>query len=247
MKTAVTTSLNRNGGPRWARISMLSDAPLDTPKIPQEEMVMRHFCYRSKVQQHIERSHRRAYKRSFDKIRQPLYAFFRGTETSTASQDPPPTKRPKLSKYCMEASTSHHPLLLPIGTFQSPSCILDRHVLMTNFVSYWKAADRRTAVVYLPRLLGSLRATLELVVHACLEQEEELGLRHYLHKLCKNKNPHSSYQDVLLLWASHTRSMDSILVCLEVRLRESRRVSWKLKKQGFNAKADDFAKDEISS
>jgi hypothetical protein len=229
MKT--TASSNRNGVPRWARISLLSDerSPSeDAPKIPQEEMVMRHFCYRNKVQQRIERSYRQAYKRSFDSIREPLYAFFRGTETSTetstASQDPDPTptKRPKVSKYCMEASTSHHPLLLPIGTFQSPSCILDRHALLTNFVSYWKAADRRTAVVYLPRLLGSLRATLELVVHACLEQEEELVLRHYLQrKLGKNKTQHSSYQDVLLLWASHTRSMDSILVCLEVRASTS--------------------------
>jgi hypothetical protein len=215
--------MNRKGVPQWARINMLSDGPSeDASKIHQEEMVMRHFCYRTKVQERIERSHQRAYKRSFDQIREPLYAFFRGTSTatptSTASQDPPPTKRPKVSKYCMQASTSHHPLLLPIGIFQSPSCILDRHVLLTNFVSYWKAFDPRTAVVDLPRLLGSLRATLELVVHACLEQEEELGLRHYLQRnLCKNKNQHSSIQDVLLLWASHTRSMDSILVCLEVR------------------------------
>jgi hypothetical protein len=230
MTTAVTTSSNRNNGvPRWARISRQSDEPSGGTPIPQEEMVMRHFCYRSKVQQRIERSHLRAYKRSFDQIREPLNAFFKGTETSTA-RNPSPTKRLKVSKYCMEAATSHHPLLLPIGTFQSPSCILDRQILMTNFVSYWKAADPRTAVVYLPRLLGSLRATLELVVQACLEQEEELGLRHYLqHKLRKNTTQHASYQDVLLLWASHTRSMDSILVCLEVRqrVRECRRVSWK--------------------
>ena len=174
MTTAVTTSSNRKSVPQWARISMLSDDPSKAiTQISQEEMVMRHFCHRSKVQQRIERSQLCAYKRSFDKIREPLNALFRGTETSAASQDPPPTKRPKVSKYCMEASTSHHPLLLPIATFQSPSCVLDRQVLMTNFVSYWKAADRRTAVVHLPRLLGSLRATLELVVQACLEQEEE--------------------------------------------------------------------------
>jgi hypothetical protein len=76
------------------------------------------------------------------------------------------------------------------------------------------------AVVWIPRLLSSLQATLSLVLRQCLQQEPSAALRQSTRKLFQKKKRVASGQESILWWASQTQHYDQVVILLEVNTNE---------------------------
>ena len=200
--------------PPWATVDMVGKQRPQDVNVEQEELVFRQATFRKNIQQPLEVAHAQAWEDVFSKLWQSdLRTLFEGQNEQNAS--PTSTKNTASNSHLtIQPSYQYREVsLLPLAIFCSPPAVADRQMMVRCFLRYWSTVNNRTLTIHLPSLRSSVQGTLELLVHQCLDQEREQPLSRFLRRKCQSI---PSYTELFVLWASHTRSFSSILICLEV-------------------------------